>query len=89
MCFEALFKKAHAVFNQGRGFERGEGKEFAIPLMTFLNIHVIDIFTIYRHFTRRGTLGLRPFILNEEIWENLTFTFFIFVVSMQQSTESA
>ena len=32
------------MFDQGRGFERGEGKEFAIPLMAFFNIH-IDIFT--------------------------------------------
>ena len=32
-----LFKKAHAVFDQGRGFERGgEGREVAIPLMAFL-----------------------------------------------------
>ena len=42
-----LFKKAHAVFDQGRGFERGEGREFAIPLMAFFNIHVKDIFTTY------------------------------------------
>ena len=57
-----LFEKAHAVFDQGRGFERGEGTEFAIPLMAFFNIHVTDIFTIYRHFTCRGTVGLWPFI---------------------------
>ena len=25
-----LFKKAHAAFDQGRGFERGEGRDFAI-----------------------------------------------------------
>ena len=30
-----LFKKAHAVFDQGRGFESGEGREFAFPLMAF------------------------------------------------------
>ena len=24
------------MFDQGRGFERGEGREFAIPLMAFL-----------------------------------------------------
>ena len=33
------------MFDQGRGFELGEGSEFAIPLMAFFNIHVIDIFT--------------------------------------------
>ena len=31
-----LFKKAHAMFDQGMGFEREEGREFAIPLMAFL-----------------------------------------------------
>ena len=30
-----LFKKAHAVFDQGRGFERGRGGNFTIPLMAF------------------------------------------------------
>ena len=36
------------MLDQGRGFERGEGREFAIPLMAvFFNIHVIDIFTTY------------------------------------------
>ena len=35
------------MFDQGRGFERGEGREFAIPLMAFFNIHVIDILTTY------------------------------------------
>ena len=47
MCFEVhwAFKKAHAVFDQGRGFEKGEGRQFAISLMAFVNIHIIDIFT--------------------------------------------
>ena len=31
------------MFDQGRGFERGEGREFVIPLWHFFNIHVIDI----------------------------------------------
>ena len=33
MCFEAnrLFKKAHAVFDQGRGFERGGGEGICHP----------------------------------------------------------
>ena len=31
------------MFDQGRGFERGRGGNFTIPLMTFFNIHVIDI----------------------------------------------
>ena len=37
------------MFDQGRGFERGKGGggEFAIPLIAFINIHVIDIFTTY------------------------------------------
>ena len=37
------------MFDQGGGggCERGEGREFAIPLMAFFNIHVIDIFTTY------------------------------------------
>ena len=32
MCFEMLkvFKKAHAAFDEGRGIERGKGREFAI-----------------------------------------------------------
>ena len=42
-----LFKQAYAVFDQGRGLERGEGREFAISLMAVFNIHVIDIFTTY------------------------------------------
>ena len=42
---------------------RGGGEEFVIFSDGFFNIHVIDIFTTYCHFTRRGTLGLRPFIL--------------------------
>ena len=29
----------------------------------FFNIYLIDIFTTYWHFTLRGTIGLRPFIL--------------------------
>ena len=63
-----IFKKAHAAFDQGRGFEdlRGElgggGGNLSSSLMAFFNLHVIDIFTTYWHFTRRGTLGLRPFI---------------------------
>ena len=32
------------MFDQGRGFKRGKEREFAIPLMAFFNIHVIDIF---------------------------------------------
>ena len=36
-----LFKKAHAVFDQGSGFERGEGREFAIPLMAFLLTYML------------------------------------------------
>ena len=35
------------MFDQGRGFERGEGREFVIPLIAFFNIHIIDIFTTY------------------------------------------
>ena len=35
------------MFDQGRGFERGERREFVIPLMAFFNIRVIDIFTTY------------------------------------------
>ena len=50
------------MFFQGRGFERGNGRKFVILLMAIFNIHFIDIFTTYGHFTRRGTLGLRPFI---------------------------
>ena len=42
-----LFKKAHAAFDQGRSFETGEGRQFASPLMAFLNIHVMDIFTTF------------------------------------------
>ena len=49
MCFEVhrAFKKAHAAFDQGRGFERGEGREFAISSDGIFNIHVIDIFTTH------------------------------------------
>ena len=49
----------------------GEGWEFDIPLMAFFNIHVIDIFTTYGHFTRRGTLGLWPFILNVYFYDGI------------------
>ena len=28
---------AHAVFDQGRGFERGEGREFVISSMAFFS----------------------------------------------------
>ena len=45
-----LFNKAHAVFDQGRGFERGEGREFVIPLMAFFNIryrHIHHILTFH------------------------------------------
>ena len=35
------------MFDQGRGFERVEGREFAMPLIAFFNIHVVDIFTTY------------------------------------------
>ena len=64
MCFEVhqALKKAHAAFDQGRGFERGRGGNLPSPLMAFFNIHIIDIFTTYWHFTCRGTLDLRPFI---------------------------
>ena len=50
MCFEVhlAFKKAHAAFDQGRGFEEGGGGgNLPSPLMAFFNIHVIDIFTTY------------------------------------------
>ena len=42
-----LFKKAHAAFDQGRGFERGKGGEFAISSDGIFNLHVIDLFTTY------------------------------------------
>ena len=36
------------MFDQGMGFETGEGREFVIPFDgIFFNIHVIDIFTTY------------------------------------------
>ena len=38
---------AHAAFDQGRGFELGDGRDFAISSYGIFNIHVIDIFTIY------------------------------------------
>ena len=41
-----LFKKAHAVFDQWRGFERG-GEGSCHPPDGIFNIHVIDIFTTY------------------------------------------
>ena len=38
MCFEAhqAITKAHAVFDQGMGFETGEGREFVILWWHFL-----------------------------------------------------
>ena len=36
-----------AVFDQGRGFERGGGERNCHPFDGIFNIHVIDIFTTY------------------------------------------
>ena len=44
---QAFLKKAHAAFDQGRGFERGRGGNLPSPPMALFSIHVIDIFTTY------------------------------------------
>ena len=50
---------------RGEALRGGKGGNFSSLWWHFFNIHFIDIFTTYCHFTRRGTLDLRPFICNK------------------------
>ena len=42
---------------RGGALRGGRGENLPSPLMAFFNIPVIDIFTTYLHFTRRGHLA--------------------------------
>ena len=45
------------MFDQGRGFERGEGRDFAIPLTAFLTYIYILIYRHIHHILTFHTSG--------------------------------
>ena len=42
------------MFDQGRGFERGEGKEFVIPLMAFFLTNMLSTYSPHTDISHIG-----------------------------------